>query len=161
MVICKHCGQENRIGELICHGCGKLLADLPDITDVGDETQPVDVIDILGLADDLRQITFEAQKGDVCRFPVSDDTTVILGRGNRTGTGTMIVNVGALGVKMDGVSRLHASLRIENNSVLLTDLGSTNGTYLNGRRLSPNTSYVLHSGDTILFGRLQTRVSFD
>jgi pSer/pThr/pTyr-binding forkhead associated (FHA) protein len=35
------------------------------------------------------------------------------------------------------VSRRHASLLIAGGAVQVTDLGSTNGTYLNGRRAEP------------------------
>ena len=45
-----------------------------------------------------------------------------------------------------GVSRVHAEIRLENGSALLVDLGSTNGTTVNGRRVQ---SSPLHDGDRI------------
>ncbi|WP_416234341.1 FHA domain-containing protein [Lentzea sp. NEAU-D7] len=55
------------------------------------------------------------------------------------------------GVVLDDitVSRRHAELRREGNAVVLTDLGSLNGTYLNR---TPVDSAVLHDGDTIWIG---------
>ena len=48
-----------------------------------------------------------------------------------------------------GVSRAHAELRLDGSEVRLTDLGSTNGTLVNGRRI---TSAVLADGDSIEVG---------
>jgi len=52
------------------------------------------------------------------------------------------------------VSRRHASLVWQGGGVLLTDCGSTNGTFVNGRRIS---SAVLQSGDLIRIGSTEFR----
>ncbi len=51
------------------------------------------------------------------------------------------------------VSRLHASIRKEGASYVLTDLGSSGGTKVNGAALTGAT--VLHHGDVIAFGPLE------
>src|SRR5690349_4936245 len=52
------------------------------------------------------------------------------------------------------VSRRHAALRIEpDGAAWLTDLGSSNGTYRNGRRLLPQRPVELEDGDKLQFGR--------
>lgn len=51
------------------------------------------------------------------------------------------------------VSRAHAQLRVDpEGPVQLTDLGSTNGTFLNGRRLRPHQPTSIEDGDRISFG---------
>ncbi|MCI0514280.1 FHA domain-containing protein [candidate division KSB1 bacterium] len=45
------------------------------------------------------------------------------------------------------ISRRHARLDIRDQNCYLTDLGSANGTTLNGRRLKPNESYLLKVND--------------
>lgn len=51
------------------------------------------------------------------------------------------------------ISRYHASiLRDEEGQIRLADLGSTNGTFLNGRRLPDNTPICVKDGDRIQFG---------
>jgi len=50
----------------------------------------------------------------------------------------------------EGVSRHHAKVLTYNNIVELRDLGSTNGTYINGQRMEKHT---LQKGDRILIGR--------
>jgi pSer/pThr/pTyr-binding forkhead associated (FHA) protein len=44
--------------------------------------------------------------------------------------------------------------------VALEDLGSTNGTFINSSRLSPNQPEDLHNGDEIRLGNLFARVYF-
>jgi predicted component of type VI protein secretion system len=54
------------------------------------------------------------------------------------------------------ISRRHARLFQQGNSYVLEDLGSTNGTFINGQRLmGPN---VLRPGDTITFGERMSLV---
>ncbi|MBX6314286.1 MAG: GGDEF domain-containing protein [Isosphaeraceae bacterium] len=51
------------------------------------------------------------------------------------------------------VSRRHAALRSDGDGrVWLTDLGSTNGTFVNGRRLVPHQPVLLRDGDRLRFG---------
>jgi pSer/pThr/pTyr-binding forkhead associated (FHA) protein len=54
------------------------------------------------------------------------------------------------------VSRAHAVLEISFGEPLVRDLGSTNGTFVNGRRVSLER---LHDGDELLFGN--TRMRFE
>jgi hypothetical protein len=49
------------------------------------------------------------------------------------------------------VSRRHAEIREENGTWLLRDLGSSNGTFLNGQRVT--TEQTLRPGDEISFGK--------
>jgi adenylate cyclase len=50
------------------------------------------------------------------------------------------------------VSRVHASLRRIDERIYLTDLGSRNGTYVNGQRLEPNRPAMVRPGDHIGIG---------
>ena len=52
----------------------------------------------------------------------------------------------------DGVSRRHAEVRQEGESVFLVDVGSTNGTILNGEMLAANQPARLMRGDRIRIG---------
>ncbi|MGX4731863.1 FHA domain-containing protein [Kitasatospora griseola] len=57
------------------------------------------------------------------------------------------------------VSRRHAELRFEGGDWMLYDLGSSNGTYVNDRRLAGST--VVRPGDRLRFGRLAFQLSAD
>ncbi|MCL2488172.1 MAG: FHA domain-containing protein [Oscillospiraceae bacterium] len=47
------------------------------------------------------------------------------------------------------VSRAHAKIRTRSGEFFILDLGSTNGTYVNGAKLTPNQETKLNSGDKI------------
>jgi two-component system, cell cycle response regulator len=51
------------------------------------------------------------------------------------------------------ISRYHAVLREDEEAqIRVSDLGSTNGTFVNGRRLPEHTPVCVHDGDRIQFG---------
>ena len=54
-----------------------------------------------------------------------------------------------------GVSRLHATIKIATQGIQITDLGSSNGTRINNERLNPHKQYSLHHGDVIALGRFK------
>jgi pSer/pThr/pTyr-binding forkhead associated (FHA) protein len=54
------------------------------------------------------------------------------------------------------VSRHHAEFVVEGDSLVVRDLGSTNGTYVNGERLD---GAELESGDEVIIGRFHLVVS--
>ena len=54
-----------------------------------------------------------------------------------------------------GVSRLHASVRIDDEQkVTLVDLGSTNGSWVNGIKVEPHIPVILNNGDVVALGKL-------
>jgi pSer/pThr/pTyr-binding forkhead associated (FHA) protein len=57
-----------------------------------------------------------------------------------------------------GVSREHAAIFGRGDDVMIEDLGSTNGTLLNGNRLDPYIPEVLNHGDQLQLGRLLIEV---
>lgn len=57
-----------------------------------------------------------------------------------------------------GVSRRHARLRPTRNSLLLTDMNSTNGTFCNGTRIQPGEPKEVKDNDTLSFGRLHFKL---
>jgi len=50
-------------------------------------------------------------------------------------------------------SRVHARLQVTAGRLEVVDLGSTNGTFLNGERLVPNTPHPVAPGDELIFGK--------
>ncbi|HEU5226289.1 MAG TPA: FHA domain-containing protein, partial [Ktedonobacteraceae bacterium] len=54
------------------------------------------------------------------------------------------------------VSRRHAEIIHANGKYMLQDLGSTNGTFVNGTRLSLDNAHILKPNDQIRFGKVVT-----
>ncbi len=61
-----------------------------------------------------------------------------------------------LNLASDGVSRYHAEIKVSEDRLWLRDLGSTNGTFLNHRRLVGPAP--LENGDIVHFGTLEFRI---
>ncbi len=58
-----------------------------------------------------------------------------------------------------GVSRRHARILQQRGKAYLEDLGSANGTYLNGERLTPYVPYPLPPQAEVQLGRLRLQVT--
>lgn len=54
-----------------------------------------------------------------------------------------------------GISRLHATLAVRPNVLTITDIGSSNGTWHAGRRLTANLPYKLEHSDIVYLGKLK------
>ena len=60
------------------------------------------------------------------------------------------------------ISRRHAKIELKNNLCVLSDLNSSNGTLLNGKRLVSGEEYVLESDDRITIAdEVRLRVEID
>ncbi|HEX9924001.1 MAG TPA: FHA domain-containing protein, partial [Anaerolineae bacterium] len=57
-----------------------------------------------------------------------------------------------------GVSRRHARVLKREGTVVVEDLGSINGTFINGKRLAPYLPEALHHGDQLQLGKLLIEV---
>jgi hypothetical protein len=74
---------------------------------------------------------------------LSNDREVILGRSSK------------VDIHLDDrfVSGRHVSLRKNtNDEIVVQDLGSTNGTYIESIKLTPYTEYILKRGDKLIIG---------
>ncbi|MBZ0299283.1 MAG: response regulator [Anaerolineae bacterium] len=70
------------------------------------------------------------------------------------------INLSPFAGHVMGVSRQHAAISARDNSISIKDLGSANGTRLNGYVLAPHQSYRLRHGDELTFGQLTVQVLF-
>jgi hypothetical protein len=59
-----------------------------------------------------------------------------------------------------GISREHAEMRSSEDELVLVDLGSTNGTFINENQLTPSVPEVLHDGDLIRLGQMRLHIYF-
>jgi pSer/pThr/pTyr-binding forkhead associated (FHA) protein len=70
------------------------------------------------------------------------------------------VDLSADGGSGKGVSRRHARILKREGTVMLEDLGSINGTFINGKRLAPYQAEALHDGDQLQLGKLLIEIEF-
>ena len=64
-------------------------------------------------------------------------------------------------IQHERISSFHAHFRSEGERLLLTDSNSTNGTEVNGIRLTPNSAVEVRSNDLIRFGEELTACVLD
>lgn len=57
------------------------------------------------------------------------------------------------------VSSWHGALRFDNQHIVIVDLGSTNGTFVNGRRLPTNTELAISANDKVRMGNIEIAFS--
>lgn len=60
-----------------------------------------------------------------------------------------------------GVSHYHAMILALDNNLYIKDIGSLNGSLINGERMKPSQEYKLIHGDIVTFGQLTFRVAFE
>jgi pSer/pThr/pTyr-binding forkhead associated (FHA) protein len=90
------------------------------------------------------------------------DEEIIFGRSADQSFDKQIIDLSGFKAHEAGVSRQHAALqRNENNQIVLIDLDSSNGTFLNGERLIPMHAYLVENGDEIGLAHLTLIIDFD
>jgi len=166
MITCPSCKNQEIEGELFCSNCGaRLIVGAPPIptavfdskqihantgsfgfTPPGASIKPGQVA--LSIAGTLQPLLLEGRP------------EYSLGR-ESTDPQVMVVNLNPYGAREKGVSRIHALLRIDQHQLMLVDLGSTNGTRLNGTLVSANKPVKLENGDEIQLGKLSFKVNFN
>ncbi len=171
---CPNCGHQNRPGVVFCDNCAANLLGVSVSTKSLDPSRPNGLpghVDSSILLDVKVEGTDRFEPGDTLRLEVEGSTDAILltpkpetifgRRDPATGAMPDIDLTPFAGYRM-GVSRRHAALRHGDEHTLdLWDLGSSNGTFLNGQRLSAHRPYRLRDGDEIRLGQMVIRVHFD
>ena len=85
---------------------------------------------------------------------------LIVGRSDPATGDRPDIDLGAFHAYENGVSRRHAAIICHGGELFITDLDSSNGTYLNGMRLFPHQPRLLSDGDEIRIGRATLHVKF-
>ena len=103
----------------------------------------------------------EVDPPPVATTPSAQGPSIEVAGATRPVTGTTVIGRGAeadLQLTDTGVSRRHAELRVVAGALEVHDLGSTNGTYVNGRRVQAAS---LRDGDRVTVGTTELVVRTD
>ncbi len=184
--VCPTCAHRNRPGVLFCENCGTNLItgqqaalgtrDLREAQEIApdsvkkamnssgarlDEAQEkaVETAGSTAFTSDMfLRIEVEGGATPVVLKPKAED--MILGRRDPTTGDSPEVDLTQFAGYRMGVSRRHSSLKLEDNQLNLYDLGSSNGTFINGNRLTPHQPNPIRDGDEIRLGQMVLRVFF-
>ena len=149
---CPACKLGNDANSIICGHCGQSLN--LNFAESGkiDKEDPVQYpIPANGFA-----VYFH---GKTTLIEVAEDKQVVLGR-KTEGETKPIVDLTSLNGYAMGVSRHHVVIRSNDKGYVIMDLNSSNGTWLDGKILTPAEPYDLHSGATLQLGRLKLVVTY-
>ncbi len=93
-------------------------------------------------------------------FQVSDEITLGRNLTAHGGTHDYHIDLSKFQAEHFGVSRRHAAVCVYGQHLVLRDLESTNGTFLNGYRLPPLANMPFKERDVIEMGKLRLQVVF-
>jgi len=99
--------------------------------------------------------------GQELRLLLSADRSLVIGRSDVGSGHQPDIDLAPFGALKHGISREHLLLIFQRGSVFVTDLGSSNGTWLSGRPLSPYDPERLRDGDLLRPGSLEIGIKFD
>jgi hypothetical protein len=164
MIICKNCHHGNVSGTLFCTECGAQLD--------GIETLTTQAITSAQIDEDLkkRSVTMEPPSSPLNSWislhlmdsgkvlPLASRNEFTMGRLSEGQPIMPDIDLTPYQAYASGVSRLHAVVKRDSNRVVIMDLGSSNGTYLNGRRLNPHVEEEIRHGDIIALGKLKIQI---
>ncbi|MBN2303132.1 MAG: FHA domain-containing protein [Anaerolineae bacterium] len=159
-VVCPNCHKVNPPGEAYCYSCGTLLTQPGGTADLG-HTRPVAAQEEVDTYFDDHMVLYLQVRGatQMIRVRPREDEMIV---GRTAPDAVMLPEIDLTPYSADtkGVSRMHAAIRRQEDTLVLADLGSLNKTYINNQRLHPHEVRVLHNGDEIRFGHLSVRVFF-
>lgn len=164
MIVCSNCNHSNMAGAIFCSDCGGPLGSVDPLT-----TQNITTSQMKAAANQMPSGTASASAqlnnwvtlhlldtGQV--LPLAERNEFTLGRISEGQPIMPDIDLSPYQAYGRGVSRLHAVLKRDAHSVFLMDLGSANGTYVNGKLLSPNVDHHISNGDVIALGKLKIQV---
>jgi hypothetical protein len=164
MMICSNCKHANMTGAMFCVECGAQLIGRDTLTTqtiatdnlgrvskrkTGEISQPIEGVDAwanLHLLD----------TGQV--LPLSLQNEFTMGRISEGQPIMPDIDLSPYQAYAAGVSRLHAVIKRSGSSIIFMDLGSANGTFINGTRLTPNAEQILKHGDIVSLGKLRIQI---
>lgn len=166
MIICPNCRHQEIDGALFCSECGALLEGTAGIAtqNIQKATTGTLVEEISSSPPDaFPQAVSEAavalcvvDTGQI--LPLESREEFTLGRSAEGQPILPDIDLAPFRAYENGVSRLHASIRLQGDQILTTDLGSVNGTRLNGQRIPPHKPCALNHGDILTLGKLKLQV---
>jgi pSer/pThr/pTyr-binding forkhead associated (FHA) protein len=165
MNTCPHCGHKNQNSAMLCERCGRFLIQnsqaVLQTKRVDAAQSPAAVATSRARKLHPQQTVFFQLKGVGNSFALKPSMSVIvIGRSDANSTSKPDIDLTPFDAYKKGVSRIHANIYRKDDTLMIVDQGSANGTFLNGQRLLPNEVRLLHDGDEIGLGQIAGRIFF-
>jgi hypothetical protein len=164
MIICPSCQHKEMSGAIYCSECGAQLIEMTIAThkihtaesqhEAKHQTSQVQTPSPANLQSWISLNIMES--GQI--LPLADRTEFTLGRAAEGQPIVPDVDLSPYNAYANGVSRLHAVLKLIQDKIVVMDLGSSNGTYLNGNRLFPYVDTPVIHGEILYLGKLKIQL---
>jgi hypothetical protein len=169
LILCPICQQQELVGTLYCSGCGAELFHLdvspPKTVFYGKESrpgsgvapEPVSEGNAFSHGRATAQVSLRIlDTGQT--IPLDNGEEFTLGR--ISGSQPILPDIDLTPYKAyeGGVSRLHATIKIDRDNVTITDLGSANGTRINSKKIAAHQPYALKDEDILSLGKFKAQI---
>ena len=172
MITCPNCQFQELPGALFCSECGAQLVKAEamttqNLTQVQDDLVSTNFVKtIIENEKPVAAPTLAGENAVVSLYLIDADKTIQLsGRSEysigRVAEGQPIlpdVDTSQYDAYAQGVSRLHASLKVTPQRITIMDLGSSNGTRVNGQKIVPHVDFPITHGDVVALGKLKIQI---
>lgn len=166
MIVCPNCKHNNLAGTMFCSECGAQLVGKDSLitqTITPGQTETETEPKIPPIPRNYQPSGMDAwgslhllDTGQV--LPLTGRNEFTLGRISEGQPIMPDIDLSPYQAYASGVSRLHAVVKRDGPRIILMDLGSANGTYINGKRLTTNIEQTLNHGDIVALGKLKIQV---
>jgi hypothetical protein len=162
VIICVICQHKNLDGMMFCENCGTQIAGLP--------------LDTYAIKPDPIKATMNISSEGVHKpggletwaslhlietghiLPLGDKSEFTLGRVSDNQAIMPDIDLTPYQAFANGVSRIHAVIKRNDKRVSVMDLGSSNGTYMNNERITPNVEIPIRHNDLLSLGKLKIQI---
>ena len=166
MITCKVCNNQEYHGVLFCGECGSQVAfasnKMVNTLVYPNQIRGLDVDFSQTIPKKLLEesnfILYSTEREEVIEIPEQNEFTI--GRFVEGQVITPDVDLNNYEAYDMGISRLHATIRIssEKNKIFVVDLGSANGSSVNGYEIPANSEVPLNHGDVLSLGKFNMKV---
>ena len=164
MILCPNCLHKEMVGALFCGECGTQLIFLDGVPTSTFSTSALShEVSIRTEAPVAPAIPLEADvslnvinSGEILHLPKRKETT--LGRVSKGQPIIPDIDLTPYRAYEAGVSRMHVSIRVMEDQIVIIDLGSANGTRVNGRKISSHIPYPINHGDVLTLGKFKIQI---
>ncbi len=166
MILCPICQKKEYVGVLFCSECGtqlvsteqdKIEAERPKVEAPLEEVRmETSTLSDPWMENDSPFSLKILETGDIIQIANREEIT--LGRISEGQPIIPDIDLSAYSAYETGVSRLHASLKLKDEQIIIVDLGSANGTRVNGKKIPPNFPEPVNNGDVLTLGKLKIQV---
>lgn len=170
MILCPNCLHKEIIGALFCSQCGVQLVFEEGIptSDIRPTTVPTSELEespppsspsLKPAPGGKATVSLHIlSSGDI--LPITESGDISIGRYSDGQPMMPDIDLTPYKAYEAGVSRMHASITIGEDNISITDLGSANGTRINGKKISANVPYTMQHGDMLTLGKFKIQVIF-